>query len=58
MLSSAYKLEIISSLNILEFDSLFSDAHCPVRLDLRIHTHHDKRTTHNPALYSEAEAKL
>ena len=37
MLSSAYNFQSISSFEVLEFDSLFSDAHCPLimKFDIR-----------------------
>lgn len=37
VLSSANNFEFLSSFKVLDFDHLFSDAHCPLSLEIKIH---------------------
>ena len=55
-LSTAYNFKLISTLHVLDFDPLFSDAHCPISITLN--TRQSKVENTNFRLTNEPEVRL
>lgn len=58
ILSSSQNFEILSFFAVLEFDHLFSDAHCPLTLELKIRGSDTEMNPHIKIIQREPEVKL
>ena len=57
-MSTSQNFEILTSFSVLEFDHLYSDAHCPLTLELKIRGHYTEINPHNKITQSVPEIKL
>ena len=58
MLATANTFENISAFHVLKFDSLYSDAHCPLSVNIKTRYANTSKTAHQPTIGTIPEVKL
>ena len=58
LLATANTFENISAFHVLKFDSLYSDAHCPLSVNIKTMHANTSKTTHQPPIGTIPEVKL